>query len=79
MEPPVPLTAELARRQTWGQVEDLLVEARLIRDRPEGGYMNDRMKAARQSAVPLFKADVSRCNGTRPIRMTQPVPSWWRT
>jgi hypothetical protein len=53
----VPLTAELARRQTWAQVEDLLVEAKLIRDRTEGGYMNDRMMAVRQSALPLLNAE----------------------
>jgi hypothetical protein len=55
--PPVPLSAELARHQTWAHVEDLLVEAKLIRDRTEGGYMNDRMMAVRQSAVPLLNAE----------------------
>jgi hypothetical protein len=54
---PVPLSAELARRQTWAQVEDLLVEAKLIRDRTDDGYMNNRMSAARQSAVPLLEAE----------------------
>lgn len=55
--PPAALTDDLARRQTWAEVEDCLVEAKLLRTRAEGGYMNDRTRAAQQAARPLHRAE----------------------
>jgi len=54
---PATLTGEQARRHTWSQVEDFLVEAKLLRASAEGGYLNDRTLAAQQAAVPLHRAE----------------------
>lgn len=55
--PPTALTDELARRQTWAHVDDALVEAKLLRARAEGGYLNDRSRAEQQAAGPLHRAE----------------------
>ncbi len=55
--PPAALTDSQARHHVLSHVEDALAEAKLLRARAEGGYMNDRTLAAQQAAVPLHRAE----------------------
>ena len=57
MAPPTSLSAEYARRLTFAQTEDALVEAQLLRAVAEGGTTNARIAAAQRAAVPLERAE----------------------